>query len=73
MGNAKTAHSKLLRAKSAARAAKKAISEGRIKRKTLQAPTEVIDEFLRHMAATGGKTDAEKLAAINRILDTKMT
>lgn len=68
MGNAKTEHSRRLRAASARRAQKKALEEGRIKRKTLQAPPDVINEFLAHMAATGEATDAKKLAKINEIL-----
>ena len=68
MGNAKTEHSRRLRAASARRAQIKALEEGRIKRKTLQASPDVIDEFLAHMAATGEATDDKKLAKINEIL-----
>lgn len=67
--NSNTPHSKALRAKSARTAYDKAVKEGRIKRKLLQAPPAVIDEFVAHMAATGKQTDAEKLKVINEKLN----
>lgn len=66
--NSNTPHSKALRAKTAKVAYAKAIKEGRIKRKNLCAPPDVIDEFVGHMNATGKKTDAEKLKVINKKL-----
>ena len=56
MANAKTEHSRKLRRQSARESLARAIAEGRIKRKMLQAPTEIMDAFLAHMAATGGRT-----------------
>jgi hypothetical protein len=69
MANAKTEHSRKLRRQSARESLARAIAEGRIKRKMLQAPTEIMDAFLAHMDATGGRTDAEKLRIINEMLD----
>lgn len=63
--NSNTPHSKALRAKTARAAYDKAVKEGRVKRKLLQAPPDVIDEFIAHMEATGKKNDAEKLKVIN--------
>ena len=64
-----TEHSRKLLRQSARRSLDKALAEGRIKRKMLQAPAETIDAFVTHMDATGGKTIAEKLDRINKILD----
>lgn len=72
MGNAYTDHSRKLRSQSASKARDKAIAEGRVKRKTFQAPTEVIDTFMAHMDAAGGQTEAEKLSRINEILNDAM-
>lgn len=64
-----TEHSRKLLRQSARRSLDKALAEGRIKRKLLQAPAEIIDIFMEHMAATGGRTDAEKLNLINERLN----
>lgn len=69
MGNSYTEHSKRLRGKTANDARKKAIAEGRIKRKTFIAPPEVIETFMAHLASVGSGTEAERLKKINEILN----
>lgn len=71
MANAKTDHSRALRAEAAKLAMKKRRESADYKQLSLAGDAAVIDEFIRHLDGTGEKGRIRQLAAINRVLSDK--
>ncbi len=71
MSNAKTDHSRALRAATAKAAMKKRRESADYKQLSLAGDTAIIDEFIRHLDGTGESGRIRQLAVINRILSDK--